>query len=754
MIQDEDEESGSEENDDLEEILAGTVIDKRKNRGRKMIAPNEAHFAKLMADGMGYVEAARVAFMLRVEKDTPQDYRFKNLAKSPRIKEFIAQLQSRKVDQEQAKIDLKLEFGELHKGKLREYAFKVLERQRDSEVTGAQVKFNAIKMLKSLHDPGKDVNLIWKWIDICWRYQTAHCPSCHTSFPLSHVQNKGLDEWRVHNSIDVGELPNLTRFDRQLQLIKMADRRRTPHPGQVRALAAPERHLVGLGGARAGKSYLLALFAVLFVCLPGVEVWILGETYDRTSKEVQYLKRFLQAIFYPHFNQLIHVTQDRKTGEMILTTKWGSEIRIKSSKSKGSITGHALEAALCAEPGWLPADIYEELRARMSERLGRIIALGTPKGIGGFVGRLTNMSGRDPVTGRIVRWKKEDRLLENGCDWNVSMLVMQLDPADNPEYVKSELKAARMELTDEEYASEFEGIGVAAEGAKFPLVKQHHLSVIEDSFFERSYFVLGIDQGPTNFAACLLAYDGDRIVACWEYFNSDKETTMQRNLERIRSRVPRWIMALGGNADRWTLTITDKAPELVGIFHDMSESGKTWPTEIVERHTNNARLGDNWRRENQEFINNFARRDKILFHSKDTDFSETDESPGGYQLHDQVMQVVDVLEDRDRESKTDALKGWQVSDPWRGDHVLDAWYLAIWVIHSQQLIIPNNPATTLDPGDPWAAHKAAFENRLKEDNDQILGKRPERRVTAQEQYQRLIQKGRSSGVRSWYPDEG
>lgn len=747
-----DEENGSEQetSEDLEEILEGTPLKIDKRKIKKLLSPRETHFAKLMADGLGSAQAARIAFLARCEPDSVETKKYENLARAPRVVEYIKTLKQRKVDQEAAKIDLHLDFGEMHKGKLREYAFRVLQKQRDAESTPAHVKFNAIKMLKSLHDPGKDVNLIWKWIDIAWRYQTVHCPACHDSFPLAKVQNEGLGKWRDHNEIK-GEGETITRFDRQLQLIKLADRRRTPHPGQVKALSAPERHLVGLGGARAGKSYLLALFAVLFVCLPGVEIWLLGETYDRTSKEVSYIKRFLQAIFYPHFDSLIRITQDRKSGEMILTTKWGSELRVKSAKAKGSITGHALEAALCAEPGWLPADIYEELRARMSERLGRIIAAGTPKGIGGFVGRLTNMSGRDPVTGKIVRWKAEDRLIANGCDWNVSMLVMQLDPADNPEYVKGELKAARLELTDEEYASEFEGIGVAAEGAKFPLVKQHHLTRVEESFFARAHYVLGIDQGPTNFAAVLVAYDGDKIVACWEYFNSDKETTMQRNLERLRSRVPRWINMLGGNPDKWRLTITDRAPELVTIFHDMSERGQNWPTDIVERHNNNIKLGENWRRENQEFINNFARADKIIFHSLDTDFTEKDESPGAYQLHDQVMQVIDTLEDRERESKTDSLKGWQVSDPWRGDHVLDAWYLAIWTVHSQQLLIPAT-TPTIDVSDPWAAHKEAFNKRLKDEDDRLLGRnRPVRQITPQEQFQRLTSPRRA--FRAWYGDE-
>jgi hypothetical protein len=509
-----------------------------------------------------------------------------------------------------------------------------------------------------------------------------------------------------------------------MELIKLADKRRVPHSGQIQCLTVDERHIVGLGAARAGKSYLLALFAALGICLPGVEVWILGETFDRTAKEVEYLERFLKAILYPHFNKLIRKTHDRKTGEAIFTTRWGSEVRVKSAKAKGSITGHALEFALCAEPGWLPPDIYEELRARMSERLGRIIALGTPKGIGGFVGRLTNMTGRDPKTGKVIRWKPEERLLSNGAPWNVSMLVMNIKPEDNPEYVKGELDAARMELSDAEYASEFEGIGVAEEGAKFSRVLPHHARMVEESFFERAVFVLGIDQGTKNFAACLVAYDGDKIVPCWEYFNSDERTTMKRNLVILRARVPSWIKALGGESDKWKLTITDMDPQLIQIFTEMEEEGQPWRTDITLRHKNISRMDDNWRRETQEFVNNVARRDELIFHIFDMPYGQMDddESSGAYVLHDQVITCADVAENAERESKSDNSKGWQTSDPFRGDHVLDAWYFAMWTIHTQQLIAPDNKNHTKNRDDPWADQKAAFDYQFeKNERSELRG---------------------------------
>lgn len=1066
----------------------------RKPYKTKPLSPREHHFVKLMADnGMGSIEAARIAFGWRCEPESAESMKARDLARSRRVKAELDRLEGLKIRHEKAKIEIKLEVGEINRENLRSVAFKMLEKMRDGS-NKAQTRVNAIKMLKKLHDPAKDINLVWRWIDVAWRYQTAHCPCCHKDFPLSNLENPGLSAWRERNDVVLPSKVLPDRFSRRMELIKKADRRRKPHKSQIQLLAADERHLVGLGAARSGKlthpdtpiltskgwkkykdldysdvlfdengqptritgfsqewtekdgdwyelefdsgekitahenhewithqynyraaiqrrkeeykknrrkrrgtvrdnwdrsnrrqlastvvetkeivrtlfarggshvnhaipvtrplqmveqnlpidpyalgawlgdgfslsgeigidrddkevvdnipydikrqwvvtknrnkpflitrfcefnarlkscdliqnkhipsmyflgsieqrlalvqglmdtdgtidkkgacnfdnmnkalvdglaelliglsvkvyrrtrrskyrgkdygtcyrlnftttlpvfrlkrkldrlpkkvkqtqryhyiinarkvfsqrgrcievdspshlylvgkslipthnSYLLALFAALGIMLPGVECWLLGETFERTSKEVEYLERFLQAILYPHYKKLINKTHDRKTGEAVFRTRWGSEVRVKSAKAKGSITGHALEMALCAEPGWIPPDVYEELRARLSERLGRIIALGTPKGIGGFVGRLTHMTGRDPKTGKVIRWKPEDRLLSKGAPWGVSMLVLNIDPKDNPEYVQSELESARMELSDAEYASEFEGLGIAAEGAKFAGVRSTHCKTVPEEYFRDAYYVLGIDQGAKNFGACLVAYDGKTVVPCWEYMNSDESTSMQSNLYKLRQQTPTWIEYLGGDPENWKLTITDMDPPLIQIFTEMEEANQPWCTDIVMRHKNINRLTDNWRRELQEYVNNLARKDELIFHLFDRDMYsiDPDSTSGAEILHGQVMTCVDVPDNPERESgNLQRHKGWQVSDPFRADHVLDAWYFAMWTIYTNQLVVTFKGTSFENKDkDPWADQKAAFNYALeRNEREELRGFRP------------------------------
>lgn len=695
----------------------------KKTYKRKPLSPREHHFAKLMAhNGMGAIEAARIAFGWRCEPESAESQKARDFARTKRVKDELDRLQSQQMRAEEAKIEFKLEIGEINRENLRQVAFEMLEKMRDNS-NKAQVRVNAIKMLKKLHDPSKDINLVWRWIDAAWRYQTAHCPCCHKDFSLSNLDNPGLSAWRERNDIKPPAKMLSNRFNRRMELIRMADKRRTPHKSQITLLAAEERHLLGLGAARVGKSYLLALFATLGIMLPGVEIWLLAETFDRSAKEVEYLERFLKAILYPHYKKLINKIHDKKTGEAIFRTRWGSEVRVKSAKARGSITGHALELALCAEPGWIPPEVYEELRARMSERLGRIIALGTPKGIGGFVGRLSNMTGRDPKTGKVIRWKPEDRLLSKGAPWGVSMMMLNLDPKDNPEYVQSELESARMELSDAEFASEFEGLGVNAEGLKFGAVKQSHCRTMPKEFFRDAQYILGIDQGAKNFGAVLAAYDGTTVVPCWEFINSDEKTSMQTNLYHLRKTVPTWIEHLGGDPENWKLTITDLDPPLIQIFSEMEEANQGWLTDIVTRHKNLSRLTDNWRRETQEFVNNLARRNELIFHLfEDQVYSPNlDESPGAEILHGQVTTCVDVPDNPEKESGNQQRhKGWQVSDPFRGDHVLDAWYFIMWTVYTNQIVVLPVPKEAAADADPWKDQKNAWNYALERDERREL----------------------------------
>ena len=608
-----------------------------------------------------------------------------------------------------------LDVDSLEWDQIRKFAFERLEFIRDDETLKSQVRFNAIQALEKLSDPSSDVGLISLWLDVLWKGANAHCPSCHNTFPLAEIKNNAMDKWWKDNAEEL-PVPVDDTFERRMNIIRKSDPRKTPHAGQVIALSAEERHIAGKGAARAGKSVLLAWMALLFFLIPGVEIWVLARIYDDARSETEYLKRFLNTMFYPFYKKVIHENFDQKTGEMILTAKWGTELRVRSAKAKGSITGRELEAAFVAEPGWVPEDLYEELRARMSSRLGRIIMFGTPKGFGGILGRMLSLTYRDKETNRIVKVGPEERTLAKGCDWGVSLLAYNLSPKDNPEYVQSELDSARMELLDHEYASEFEGSMDSREGAKFPQVKDHHLQHINPDELVNAVFVLGIDQGPKNFAATLTGWNGTKAFVVKEYFETDART-MKYHMEILRNSVPAWIQQAGGLDNSWKLTIFDADPPVLNELNEFEMGGRPWPTEVTFRlkNTNGQYNMQNWRAETYEFVNALAApaNPNLVFSLAECQL-----------LHDQVTKVQNVIETGDKDTTTVNRKGWRLNDPWRGDHVLDSLMLGIWTILSKQLVVGDD-SLNQEPGDPWQEAKAAAEysRRVQEARELSGGKR-------------------------------
>jgi hypothetical protein len=677
----------------------------RKGAGLKPLTADELKFATYIAES-GYtpVQAARLVFGWKCEARSREAQQARDLARASRVANAVKKIEADLATKAKAESVI-TDSDKLDVDALRKYAVGKLREIRDSSNTNSRARLHAINALEKLADPTTDLNLIFRWIDLVWRFAKVHCPCCHESYPLWKIHNEKLALWRDAMGLSDFEKPE-TDLERRLVGLKYADRKGTPHKSQVPFLEAPERHLVAHAPARAGKSSCLAYFGFLAFLLPGIEIWMLAEVFESARSEHEFLMQFLRSAFHPYDDRMFKAYEDKRTNELILESNWGTSLRIRSSKTKGLITGRELELALVVEPAWVPDDVYEELRARMISRLGRILAFGTPKGTGGFIGRMIRVTGRDPVTGKMIRRTPEERLIKNGSPWDTSMFVGYMNPEDNPTYVKSERAAARQELTDSEYASEFLGEMSSAEGAKFPNVTDAHLQNIARTYYQSAVYVLGIDQGPTNFAAVLTAYDGSVIVPVFEYFDGSSDT-MSRNLKNLLIEVPKHLRIIGANPSDWIYTITDRAPQLGGTFMELEEGGNPWPTEITMVPKNVARFHQNWRRDTSEFVNNVSARGKLLF---DLQYCA--------QLHAQILSALNVpLPDKDVQSESS--KGWKIQDVWRGDHPVDAWFFAMCAIHLGMLVIPQVKPEAMDA---WSEARAAQDYlRAKEERKELQG---------------------------------
>jgi hypothetical protein len=663
-------------------------------RGVKL-TEKEREYAKLLVDGYKPVDAYRQVFNAKCEPYTPEAQRARDLARTARVKNFVNETKDQQEKEAHAET---ISRSKLDMDQLRQFAFNRLVEIRDDPTKPARPRWAAIQALEKLSDPSKDINLIWRWVDLVWRGYLAHCPCCHLDFPLEKINNERLNKFRNDHNLPPGEVLESV-LDRRLAVFGQAEKRKKPHTGQLKALSSPERHVAGLGPARAGKSFTLSIFAYLFFLIPGVEIWILARVFDEARSEMDYLEGFLKSLFYPVYHHVVIKTEDKRSGEVALVSRWGSEIRIKSGRSQGSITGRELEAALVAEPAWVESELYEEVRARMSSRMGRILAFGTPKGFGGFIHRMVKLTGRT-MTGKRVN--QGDKLIANGCPWNKSLFVFNMDPRENPEYVVEELEAAREELTDEEFASEFEGRMAAAEGARFPHIKEEQLREIRREEYERCAFAVGVDQGERNFGAVMVGWDGKQVFVAREWFDKS-DATIKANLIQINEIVPGIVKLLSGTNTNWQYTIFDADPPVWNILTELETENRPWKTEVTYRPKNKPEFL-NWREETMMWINELAKQGNLVFDPK-CDF------------------LLDQLRDALRPQDTDHVgtkKGWVVKDPYRADHVVDAFLLAMWLVFSNTIEIKetfNKPSET-----PWEeAKKAALFARKAQEAEELSG---------------------------------
>lgn len=699
---------------------------------KKSLTEKEKEFARLLADRFSANDAARKVFGWKCERFTSEELKARSLAQSKRVKEYVSQLidmnTEKAVLQESIERSNPTDWENLHI-----IAFERLKQIRDDPTKTAKVRYEALLATEKLSDPSQDINLIRKYIESVWYGLTAHCPCCHSDFPLSNIETK-------HPTVQEGTIDKLV--DRRLYLLDKADKRRTPrnHPSQMKAIAAPERSIVGQGIARGGKSFLLAQLGLLHLLLPGGNVWILARTYDDARWEFEYIQNMLYTMFYPVEKHVYTVNFDKKTGDARIQTKWGSELEVRSGKAKGSVTGQELDAILVAEPGWVDAELFEEVRARMSSRLGRIFAFGTPKGFGNFLGRMMRTVTHDMRTGKKL--SPGSRLIENGAKWGESLLHYQFVAKDNPSYVTSEIEAAKSELTEHEFASEFEGQMVADSDRKFPFVRPSHMRKITHEELVNCAVTVGVDQGTRNFGSVVLAWDGHTLYCIDEYFDSTGDYTIKSHLIKVNHEINGKLMAARIPGEKWTMTIFDTDPKIDAELEAMKRENKPWKTPITFKPKNEKDLM-NWRDETCQFLNQLAKEDRIVFCSA-TEL-----------LMEDMMEVQAVPDNPQNDYSSRTRKGWLVSNKWRGDHVLDALLLATWTIY-QSMIIPGEQRKTEDNLWEYLEKESEFA-RKKQEIEELKGYAP---VDSEQEIHRSVfgydqpKPNNFSGGRgrNWYPD--
>ena len=151
------------------------------------------------------------------------------------------------------------------------------------------------------------------------------------------------------------------------------------------------RFRVVVAGRRFGKTHLSIRELCYHARLPDKEVWYIAPTYKMARQIVwRKLKNRLQDLNW--------ITKTNET-ELSITLRNGSVISLKGADNYDSLRGVGLDFIVLDEFADIsPEAWFETLRPTLSDKQGRALFIGTPKGIGNWSYELYQNTQEDPKT--------------------------------------------------------------------------------------------------------------------------------------------------------------------------------------------------------------------------------------------------------------------------------------------------------------------------------------------------------------------
>ena len=195
---------------------------------------------------------------------------------------------------------------------------------------------------------------------------------------------------------------------------------------QSKIVQAPQRFKVVVAGRRFGKTHLSIRQLCYYAREPNKDVWYVSPSY-RQSKNIVWKK-------------LKHRLQDLKWADKINETeltihlKNGSTISLKGADNHDSLRGVGLDFIVLDEFADIDPDAwFETLRPTLSDKGGKALFIGTPKGIGNWAYELYQNSLDDP---------------EHWCSFSFSTI-------EGGNVPKSEIEQAQKDLDERTFRQEY-----------------------------------------------------------------------------------------------------------------------------------------------------------------------------------------------------------------------------------------------------------------------------------------------------------
>ena len=279
-----------------------------------------------------------------------------------------------------------------------------------------------------------------------------------------------------------------------------------PHAGQRAIMDHPARYRVVACGRRWGKSEMCAHLALERALEdPGATIWWVAPTYDQANE-------FGFDKMKPLLSPDVVDGSPKRTKPRQIDLVNRSSISFKSAEREDSLRGGGVDLLVIDEAGSVPERAWtEELRPTLSDTLGDMIAIGTPRGRNWF-----------------YRWFQRGQ-----SEDHAEVASWQAPTYQNDHVPDSEVDEAKDDMPDRAFEQEYLAEFVDDTGGVFQHVRDRAEAYdLPVPPAENTAYSIGVDFARFQDWTAIVVLDaGGQLVA----FDRLRETTWTRIQQRIES---------------------------------------------------------------------------------------------------------------------------------------------------------------------------------------------------------------------------
>ena len=266
------------------------------------------------------------------------------------------------------------------------------------------------------------------------------------------------------------------------------------------------RFRVVVAGRRFGKTHLAIRELAYHAKEPNKEVWYVAPSYKMARQIVwKKLKQKLQDLNW------VHKTNETELAIQLIN---GSTIALKGADNYDSLRGVGLDFIVLDEFADINPDAwYETLRPTLSDKQGRALFIGTPKGIG--------------------NWSYE--LYQNSLD-NIDWKSFQYTTVDGGNVKPEEIEAAKKDLDERTFRQEYMATFETYSGRIY-YAFDRALNVKDPATIDTSVIYIGMDFNIDPMSAVVAVRQGDTLYVIDELRLFSSNTA--EIVEEIKARYPK-----------------------------------------------------------------------------------------------------------------------------------------------------------------------------------------------------------------------